>query len=318
MKRKFFHSEIGWYNRFMQSTSQPGSNGHKQALHFHHPPRRVVSLVPSLTESMFDLGLGHVVVGVTDYCLHPADQLQSLPRLGDVQNPRLPDILSLKPDLVLASWEDNTRQTVEALEAAKVPVWVTYPQTVQQSLDVLWALAGIFQSQPASLRLKTLGLTLDWAVSAAEERKTQSYFCPLWFEQTSAGLAWWMTFNQHTYCHDLLHLLGGYNVFAERQRRYPLEADLGLAPPEDPGEADTRYPRVLLEDIRQAQPELILLPSEPYPFDEDHRQLLYDWLAGTPAVQNDRLYLVDGSLITWPGTRLAYALRELPALLSGE
>jgi ABC-type Fe3+-hydroxamate transport system substrate-binding protein len=302
----------------MQFQSQPGGNGHKQALHFHRPPRRVVSLVPSLTESMFDLGLGDAVVGITDYCAHPADLLQGLPRLGSVQDPRLPDILALKPDLVLASWEDNTRQTVEALEAAKVPVWVTYPRTVQQALDVLWALAGIFQSQAASLRLKTLGLTLDWAVSAAAERKTQSYFCPLWFDQTQDGLNWWMTFNQDTYCHDLLRLLGGLNVFAERQRRYPLEADLGLAPPQDPGQADIRYPRVVLEEVRMAQPELILLPSEPFSFDEDHRQLLSDWLADTPAVQNGQLYLVDGSLITWPGTRLAHALRELPAILSGD
>ncbi len=124
-----------------------------------------------------------------------------------------------------------------------------------------------------------------------------------------------MTFNRFTYCHDLLGLFGLQNVFADRKRRYPLEADLGLAQAEAVDGADTRYPRVGLDELRGEAIDLILLPDEPYRFDEDHRTLLLELLGDIPAVHNGRVLLVDGSLITWHGTRLAKALRELPALL---
>lgn len=295
---------------------ETSGNGRKQALHFRHPPQRVISLVPSLTESLFDLGLGDSLVGVTDYCIHPSDSVSGLPRLGGPKNPRLDDILSLGPDLVLANWEENTRWTVESLDAAGVPVWVTFPRTVLQSLDVLWTLVDLFRSQAAAVRLKTLEVTLEWAVSADLERQPSRYFCPIWYDRTGTDLPWWMTFANGTYSNDLLGILGCQNVFAERERRYPLEADLGLAPPEDPGKRDIRYPRVTLEEIRLAQPQIILLPDEPYQFDDSHREELLDWLADTPAVRHGRLHLVEGSLITWHGTRLARALRELPPLLN--
>jgi iron complex transport system substrate-binding protein len=288
-------------------------NGHKRALHFDAPPKRVVSLVPSMTESLFDLGLGESLVGITDYCIRPAEALTGLPRLGGPKNPCLEEIVALKPDLVLANQEENTRQAVEAMEAAGLRVWVTFPQTVRQSVDVLWILVGIYGSRLAAVRLETLEITLDWAVSAAESQPKLRYFCPIWEDQTVAGEAWWMTFNNQTYAHDLLRLAGGENIFAERERRYPLDADLGKEPPQKAGEHDTRYPRVILEEIRSANPEVILLPNEPFPYTEKHLQAFKILLAGTPAVDNERLHLADGSLITWHGTRLGSALRELPA-----
>jgi len=290
-------------------------NGKSRSLQFLHPPKRVVSLVPSLTESLFDLGLGSSLVGVTDYCIYPPEAA-NLPRLGGTKNPRLKEILALKPDLVMANWEENTRQTVESLEAAGVAVWVTFPRSVAESMEVLWKIAELYRSQEAVLRLKNLEVALDWTSSAAAESDTLRCFCPIWQDQTQAGLLWWMTFNSHTYCHDLLHILGGQNVFADRERRYPLEADLGLASPIDAGEADTRYPHVTLQEVLQAQPEVILLPSEPFSFDEAHRQQIVALLASTLAVQTGRVHLVDGSLITWHGTRLARALRELPELFA--
>ncbi len=276
--------------------------------------------MPSLTESLFDLGLGEALVGITDFCVYPAQATAGLPHLGGTKNPRIYEIIGLKPDLVLANWEENTRQTVEGLEEAGVPVWVTFPQSVSESMEVLWKLAELFHSQEAVTRLKTLEVTLDWTTLAGEEKKRLRYFCPIWQDKTQTGVSWWMTFNHQTYCHDLLHLLGGQNVFAERERHYPLEADLGLTPAKDPGkppgEVDTRYPHVSLEEIRQAQPEVILLPSEPFAFGEAHRQELQELLKDSPAARAGRVHLVDGSLITWPGTRLARALRELPELLA--
>lgn len=290
------------------------SNGHKRALHFDRPPQRVVSLVPSLTESLFDLGVGEVLVGVTDYCIHPAEKLAHLPRLGGTKNPRVDEIIALKPDLVLANWEENTRRTVEELEAAGAPVWVTLPLTVRETLDMLHTLAALFRSTAADLRVQMLDLTLDWAISAAQEGRGARYFCPIWQGATQNGQLWWMTFNKQTYCHDLLEVSGGVNVFAERQRRYPLAADLGLAPAKPAAGRDQRYPRVTLEEIVSAQPEVILLPDEPYPFTQHDVEQMAHLFSTTPAARENRIYLVEGSLITWVGTRLARALRELPAL----
>jgi len=292
-----------------------GGNGHHNSLHFRHPPKRVVSLVPSMTESMFDLGLGSSVVGITDYCVHPADSVMTLPHLGGPKNPCIGDILALEPDLVLANWEENTLHTVEELEAAGIAVWVSFPKTVRQSLDVLWTLVGLFRNRSSAARLETLELTLDWAISSASEKRSFRCFCPIWYDQTQAGIQWWMTFNQDTYCHDLLQLLGYHNAFADRQRQYPLEADLGSASPEETQNRDTRYPRLTLADVQAAEPEVILLPSEPFIFTETHIEQLTEWLQDTPAVQRNCVFLVEGSLITWHGTRLARALRELPALM---
>ena len=82
------------------------------------PPKRIVSLVPSMTESLFDLGFGATVVGVTDYCIHPAEGLRGLPRLGGPKNPRLADLCALQPDLVIANPEENTRRAIEAAQKA--------------------------------------------------------------------------------------------------------------------------------------------------------------------------------------------------------
>jgi ABC-type Fe3+-hydroxamate transport system substrate-binding protein len=270
-------------------------------------------LVPSLTESVFELGLGEALVGITDFCVHPAEQVQGLPRVGGPKDPKIEAILALHPDLVLANQEENTRQTVTALQAKGVPVWISFPQTVRAAVEVLWRLAELFRSPIAASRVQQLERTVDWAEAAIAEVPLCTYFCPIWQGKTGSGQRWWMTFNRSTYIHDLLRLLGGSNVFADRERRYPLQADLGTASPEDPGEGDTRYPRVTLAEIQSAAPEAILLMSEPYAFDDFHTQELAELLADTPAARNRRIHLVDGSLLTWHGTRLARALRELPA-----
>lgn len=301
----------------MSSERSSNDNGRDNTLHFQHPPQRVLSLVPSLTESLFDLGFGDAVVGITDFCVYPQEALVDLPRVGGTKNARIESILALKPDLVIANQEENSRQLIEALEAEGLRVWVTFPKTVRQALDLLWTLTGLFQSRMAAVRLETLELSLGWAQNAVTNRQPSRYFCPIWYDKTKKGQQWWMTFNRHTYCHDLLAILGGQNAFSGRERCYPLEADLGLVRTQDPGERDTRYPRLTLEEICSANPEIILLPDEPYSFDQPLRQELETLLADTTAVREGRVSQVDGSLITWHGTRLARALQELPELFEG-
>ncbi|MFZ6027612.1 MAG: helical backbone metal receptor [Chloroflexota bacterium] len=296
--------------------SNNNGNGHRKLLYFTEAPQRVVSLVPSLTESLFDLGLGAALVGVTDYCTRPADAVKSLTRVGGPKNPRVDQIAALQPDLVMADQEENRLADVEALEALGVPVWVTLPRTVRQAMDVLFKIAELFRDRTATARVQTLEITLDWAEESASSMAPFRYFCPLW-QKLDGPLPWWITFNGDTYMDDLLRLMGGQNVFTQRLRRYPLEADLGLAEAEPAQGRDTRYPRVTRDEVVAAQPDLILLPDEPFAYDEGHLGQFRDLFGDTPAVRDGRVFCVDGALITWHGTHLAHSLRELPGVLAG-
>lgn len=279
-----------------------------------NPPRRVVSLVPSITESLFDLGLGDAVFGITDYCIYPADKLVGLPRVGGTKNPRVNDIIALKPDLIFANQEENTPATINALHAAGLQVVLNFPQTVEQALADLRQIALLFQSAEAARKVEELAA----AVSATRSRQPGSglrTFCPVWQDETSDGTRWWMTFNRHTFTHDLLALCGFANVFAGRERRYPLAADLGQQAAKETA-GDTRYPRVTAEEIFALAPEVILLPSEPFAFGPQDAAKIAQLLAATPAAQNERIHLLDGSYVTWPGSRIGRAIGVLLDLSS--
>jgi ABC-type Fe3+-hydroxamate transport system substrate-binding protein len=282
---------------------------------FAQPPRIIVSLVPSLTDSLFDLGAGDRLVGITDYCIPPEADQAHLVRLGGPKSPDVEAILELKPDLILANREENEPQTIKALEDAGLRVWLTFPQSVEQAMDVLWGLVNLLRIPEAAARLKNLQISLEWTAKAIPSGDPPRVFCPIWQEAHDRAGTWWMTFNRHTYCHDVLARCGGENVFAERERRYPLEADLGLEAPSTEAIGDTRYPRVTVREVIDAAPEIVFLPSEPYAFSEQEAEVIQDLLAGTPAVRDGNVHHIDGSLITWHGTRLARALAELPTYL---
>ena len=285
-------------------------NGHRgKALVFEHPPKRLVSLVPSITESLFELGFGSAVVGITDYCVYPTEKLQGITRIGGPKTPRIADILGLKPELVAANMEENPIEAVEELEEAGIRVWVTFPRTVRESLDVLWLMVGLFHSRSAAIRLETLEFTVEWAESALEDQTPWRYFCPIWQFETG-----WMTINRETYVNDVLRLMGGENVFASRNYHNCPDAGTNADKSLQDNDKPVRYPRVTLQDIQDAAPDVILLPSEPFAFGEAERSMFCEKLPEIPAVRSGRIHCIDGSLITWHGTRLARTLRELPSL----
>ncbi len=277
------------------------------------PPGKVVSLVPSVTASLFDLGLGDSVVGVTDYCTEPAAQVDRLPKIGGPRSPNVEAIKQLRPDLVLANREENDRESVEALAAAGIPVWLAFPRTVRQAIEDLYKTAELFRSDTALARVQMLEQNLELIGLTAQGNQLTRYFCPIW-QGIEGDQRWWMTFSDDTYPGSVLEWFGGANIFAGRMRRYPLGADLGLQPAEDAGERDARYPRVTLEEIINGQPEMILLPDEPFPFDESHVVEMQECFADTPAVRNQQIFRIDGKAITWHGTRLSLALEQLPDL----
>lgn len=280
------------------------------------PPHRIISLVPSVTESLFDLGLGDRVVGITEYCAHPADQVARLPRIGGTKNVAVAKLIALQPDLVIANREENTRADVEALQAAGLEVWVTNPETVRDAIDLLWEIVRRFDISKQGQRIAALETAYEWTVAAsASGESTPGVFCPIWREPAEGLADWWMTISRDTYVSDLIAVCGGRNVFAGRDRRYSLAADLDAAQPSRAeSERDRRYPRVTLAEILDANPDVILLPSEPFAFGQAEADF-WEQYPALQAAQNSRIHLVDGSLLTWHGTRLARALQELPSLL---
>ncbi len=277
------------------------------------PPHRVVSLVPSMTELLFELGVGDRLIAITDYCAYPEDEVAKLPRIGGTKNPDIEQIIAMQPDLVIVNQEENRKEDADALQAAGIPVWVTFPRTVREAFNLLWSIMDVFDEASMVERVRSMEWTCDW-LERIEHEPPCRVFAPVWFEPL-------MTFNGDTFAHDLLRICGGENVFAERQRQFPLKADLGEAeplPPDDPRVTgrDTRYPRVTLEEVEAAQPDVILLPSEPFPFLERHT-LIFSAL-DIPAAREGRIRMVDGSLLTWHGTRIARALATIPSLLCDE
>lgn len=279
-----------------------------------HPPERVISLVPSMTESLFDLGFGSSIVGITDYCIYPKGKLEQLPRVGGPKSPDVSKLAGLKPQIVFANQEENSPETIKSLLNLDIKVWVSFPQNVDESLDELRNILAIYHTDKPALQIVTLQNAVDYARVASESQPRIKYFCPIWHDSLGETL-WWMTFNRFTYAHDVLSLLGGENIFANRQRRYPLKADLGIIYHKGEEGGDTRYPRVTAEEINKLAPDMILLPDDPFSFNQEHKQIILKELGGTPAVKNNRIHFVDGSLITWHGTRLGKALQVLPQFL---
>jgi iron complex transport system substrate-binding protein len=276
-----------------------------------YAPQRVVSLVPSVTESLFDLNLGNRIIGVTDYCTRPAEGVRKIPKVGGTKNPNIERIIALRPDLVIMNREENRKADAEALQAAEIPIWVTHPNTVREALDLLWTIMDLFEEPTMVPRVRLIEITYEWTLGVTTELTPKRVFAPIWRDP-------WMTFNRETYMHDLLRVVGAANVFADRERRYPLEADLGNADPipkDDPRLADNdfRYPRITLDEVVQAQPDVVLLPDEPYLFSQN--DVAEFAKLDIPAAKTNQIHLVDGSLLSWHGTRIAYALRDLPPLL---
>jgi ABC-type Fe3+-hydroxamate transport system substrate-binding protein len=249
-------------------------------------PRRIVSLVPSLTEALFALGLGARVVGVTDWCVHPAEEVARLPKVGGTKDADPERIAALRPDLVVANREENTRRVVDRLRAAGIPVWVTYPRNVREGAALLRELAALGATARAVAEVVE---PVERAVEEAEAARPPepvSVFCPIWRDP-------WMSVGRDTYAQALLELCGGVNVFANRVER--------------------RYPVVRLEEIVTAGPQVILLPDEPYAFSP--RDVAELGRLPIPAAHSGRIHLIDGTWVSWYGPRIRRAIAELRALL---
>src|ERR1700737_4191983 len=180
-------------------------------------PQRIVSLVPSWTETLFALGLDREIVGVTPFCVEPRAKVASRPTIGGTKKPDINAIVELAPDLVIANAEENRREDIERLRGQGVAVFTTYPRTIATAVESILKL-GLAVGREAEAG--TMARRIVRSVSEIEtgngmwNKLRFRVFCPIWKNP-------WMAFNADTYAHDVLRMLGFNNIYASAGERYP-------------------------------------------------------------------------------------------------
>ncbi len=251
-------------------------------------PRRIVSLVPSWTETLFAFGFGSEIVGVTRFCVEPAEAVAAVPKIGGTKNPDIKTILDLKPDLVIANAEENRREDIERLRAGGIAVFTTYPRTVASAVESILKLGSVV-GRPAEAGAMARDIVrsvseIETGLGAWSKLRFR-VFCPVWKNP-------WIAFNGDTYAHDALRMLGFNNIYAT---------------------AGERYPRTTLDEALELRPDFVLLPNEPYEFDAKDVEELKPLL---PPPLSRRVVLINGRDLHWYGARMASGLKTLSALLS--
>jgi ABC-type Fe3+-hydroxamate transport system substrate-binding protein len=256
----------------------------------HDAPVRIVSLCPSLTELVFDLGRGADLVGITEYCVHPADGVGAIEKVGGTKTPDSARIVALHPDIVLFNEEENRREDEAELAAAGLACLTTFPKDSLETADMVRTSGAALERRDAAERI---ALDIERRTQVVRERARTAR--PVRF----AYLIWrkpWMSVNRDTFAHALLAQAGGVNVFAG---------------------AATRYPEIELAELRAGEPELVLLCTEPFPFAEKHALEL----AQATGLAPERFVIADGEYLSWHGSRtpdgVDYAAGLLDAVREG-
>jgi ABC-type Fe3+-hydroxamate transport system substrate-binding protein len=229
-------------------------------------PSRIISLVPSQTELLHDLGLNEEVVGITRFCIRPAEWFHTKRRVGGTKQLHLDLIGELQPDLIIANKEENEKTQIEVL-AKKFPVWIS----------------NINNLKDACKMISEIGIITDTTKKASTlVEQVRKNFSSLLMEgpaPTAAYFIWrnpYMVAGGNTFINAMMEAAGFENIFKD----------------------ESRYPEIHLEELKIKNPELILLSSEPYPFQQKHLDELQLLLP------HARIILVDGEMFSWYGSRL--------------
>ena len=209
-------------------------------------PDRIVSLVPSVTESVAQLAGVKRLVGITKFCTEPEADAPAIRKIGGTKDPDIAAIVALAPDLVLANREENREEDIAALEAAGLQVYVGYPRTARDALEDLKTIARLLHFAMVRPIVALVTEEIERQETLNADRPRVRVFCPIWYRPFMAAAG-------DTYAGDLIRLAGGENVFESHVR-------------------GNRYPQVELSEVARADPEVILLPSEPYRFGRRHRR----------------------------------------------
>ena len=237
-------------------------------VYLNHLPQRIISLVPSQTELLFDLGLDEKVVGITKFCIRPQQWFKTKTKIGGTKTLSLEAIDKLNPDIVLANREENIKQEIEALEK-KYPVWISDIHNLDQALEMIQAIGTMTGSMVRAEELK-IKIRMGFASLPTSHSGVRT-----------AYLIWrnpYMAAGNDTFINDIMERAGFDNIFRSL----------------------TRYPEISLKDLKENNCELLLLSSEPFPFQEKHiAEIKKD-------LPNIRIQLVDGEMFSWYGSRLVY------------
>ncbi len=232
--------------------------------------QRIISLVPSQTELLYDLGLGERVVGITKFCIHPESWFKTKHRMGGTKKVDMGKVRALKPDLIIGNKEENAKKDIEEL-AKEFPVWMSDVRDLPSALDMIQRIGALTGTREKAENLRS-GIDAAFAgLRKHEEPRTVAYL--IWREPFMAA-------GQGTFVNDMLERCGLMNVFDE---------------------GDARYPEFSVQDLAEADPEIVLLSSEPYPFTEKHIAEINMILPSAP------VQLVDGEFFSWYGSRLEHA-----------
>ena len=248
----------------------------KSASYFVLPPQRIISLVPSITELLFTLGLEKEVIGITKFCVHPQAWFKNKTRIGGTKNVNLQQVIDLKPDLILANKEENTRTDVEFL-AAHCNVWVTDIHTLEDATKMISNIGELTGKQLlAENFISDIQVGFDKILPLHPQRRA-AYF--IWKDP-------YMVAAGNTFIDSMLHYCGLQNCFENLQR----------------------YPEIIPGTLNKENCDVLLLSSEPYPFNEKHaQQVTHDF----PEIP---ILLVDGEMFSWYGSRLLHSAHYFQTL----
>lgn len=227
---------------------------------------RIVSLVPSQTELLHYLGLDEEVVGITKFCVHPANWFKSKVRVGDTKQVNMQKVKALNPNLIIANKEENTKEDIEQLEKI-APVWISDVRTLEQAFDMIEKVGNLVNRESQAFRL--VSDIREQFSCFVKPKKVNRVLYVIWQNPV-------MVAGGDTFINAMLQKFNLHNVAEELHR----------------------YPELTMEQIQELKPEMILLSSEPFPFKEKHIKYFQTFLP------NSEVKLVDGELFSWYGNRL--------------
>lgn len=266
------------------------------------PLARVVSLVPSVTETLFMLGRGDTLVGRTRYCVSPDPQVRAIEKIGGTKDPSVDRIIELEPQLVLANKEENRREDIDALRQAGLVVHVAQPTTVEEGLSYVSTCGRLFEAEDEADTFVRAGVrevvSLQDRVRDLEENNSLRVKPRDHVRPRVIAFVWhdpWMVAGLDTYIGDMIKVLGGDHVLEQ---------------------STERYFAMELADIAVLKPDILLFPDEPYHFKEADLQYWRENFSQLPAVKENRLRLCDGQDLCWFGARIPEALKRLAPIVS--
>lgn len=243
-----------------------------------YPPKKIISLVPSQTELLHDLGLNEEVAGITKFCVHPQSWFKSKERVGGTKQVNLEKIFHLEPDIVIANKEENVKEQIDQIEKF-APVYVSDVNNLNDAISMINDIGMLTGTQE---KAKMIAENVQHSFSTLETVTRNHNACYLIWRNL------YMTVGSDTFIHDMLNRCGFKNVYANEQR----------------------YPTITLEELKRKNVELILLSSEPFPFKAKHAEEIKAIL---PHV---KILMVDGEMFSWYGSRLIYAAQYFKELIS--